>query len=270
MLALLGFGMSSSLLAQPSDAIDPILEIPPKFESLRLVTPNSPSSSSPRPPDEPERARVLPTQLPPLTDSEFFVALADIEYLSDDERVIVAETNRLRTDPRGYAEELANLLPYFDGMMLNLPELPPLQTYEGAAVVEEAIAVLQETDPLPPLTVSGGMSQAARDHVADLGAIGAEGHYGSDGSTPFERLNRYGTWEHGNGSRAGENISYSPFEIARWHVMQLVIDDGVPNRGHRQALLRPEYQVTGVACGEHIAYGTMCSITYATKYTDAE
>jgi uncharacterized protein YkwD len=48
----------------------------------------------------------------------------------------------------------------------------------------------------------------------------------------------------------------------------LLVDDGVPDRGHREALLRPDYRVTGVACGYHSAYHNICVMTYADGYTE--
>lgn len=113
-----------------------------------------------------------------------------------------------------------------------------------------------------------GLSRGAGDHVNDVGAIGATGHYGSDGSTPLDRISRYGTVPANN--IAGENISYSSLNNARWHVMQLVIDDGVPNRGHRQVLLQPAYRLTGVTCGTHVVFESMCNITYASDYAEHE
>lgn len=245
----------------------------PKFAQLRLVTPPTTPTNAP-PTAEP--AAALPTQLPPILETAFFRAVTGVEYLDALERAIVAETNRLRTAPASYASELELYLAYFDGMRLELPGLPPIETVEGIAAVEEAIAVLRETDPLPPLTPSLGMSQAALDHVMDMGSSGQSGHYGTDGSDPFERLNRYGQWDASPGNRAGENLSYSPLtldsphDLARWHVLQLVVDDGVPSRGHREALLRPNYRQTGVACGEHRQFGLMCSMTYASEYLETE
>ncbi|MBE9008869.1 CAP domain-containing protein [Pseudanabaenaceae cyanobacterium LEGE 13415] len=180
------------------------------------------------------------------------------------EKAIVEETNRLRSNPQAYAAELAELRQYFNGNILRVPGSPAIETQEGIAAVDEAIRDLKATLPLPSLTLSQGMSLGARDHVLDLGPKGKAGHYGTDGSDPFQRINRYGTWQ----GSAGENISFSPIATARWHVMQLVIDDGVRNRGHRKALLNPDYRLMGSACGNHTVYGQMCVMTYSKDYTE--
>lgn len=184
--------------------------------------------------------------------------------LSTLEQEIIAETNRVRANPKAYAAELEALKQYFDGNLLKLPGQTPMETEEGASVVDEAIQVLKATPPLPALNFSAGMSLGAKDHVQDLGPNGKAGHYGSDGSDPFVRISRYGTWK----KLAGENISYSPLNTAQWHVMQLIIDDGFPSRGHREAILKPDYQRIGVACGGHTVYDNMCVMTYATEYQE--
>lgn len=185
-------------------------------------------------------------------------------YLSNLERDIVTETNRLRKNPVAYAEELAELKQFYDGALLRIPGVAAIETQEGVAALEEAIAVLQHTPPLPLLTPSQGMSLGARDHVSDLGSSNQMGHDGTDGSDPFVRLNRHGAWS----GVAGENISYSLINTAKWHVVQLLIDDGVPDRSHRKALLKPDFNRTGVACGAHRVYGNICVMNYAGQYQD--
>ena len=46
-------------------------------------------------------------------------------------------------------------------------------------------------------------------------------------------------------------------------VAQLVVDDGVPDRGHRRLLYDPALRYAGVSCGPHPGYGTMCVIDLA-------
>jgi hypothetical protein len=99
---------------------------------------------------------------------------------------------------------------------------------------------------------------AAHDHCSDCGPSGVTGHTGTDGSSPFDRMDRYGIWL----GTAGENIAYGsndPTEI----VMQLFIDDGVPNRGHREAILSRDYEVTAISTCCHSGYDYQTVITYA-------
>lgn len=188
-------------------------------------------------------------------------------YLSELEQKIIEETNKLRSDPAAYAEQLAGLKAYYDGNILQLPGwVNPLLMTEGKSALEDAIADLQAASSLPLLTPAEGLAIAARDHAKDLGLNDLVGHIGTDGSQPIDRMNRYGTCT----GICGENVSFSNNMLseARWNVMQLVIDDGVPDRGHRKALLNPEYQFTGVACTPHVSYGETCVMTYATRYEE--
>jgi hypothetical protein len=78
------------------------------------------------------------------------------------------------------------------------------------------------------------------------------------------RISRYGTW---NGS-AAENISYGS-DTPRDVVISLLVDDGVPSRGHRTNILAAGSRFAGVGCGRHTQYGTMCVIDYAGGYQEA-
>ena len=88
------------------------------------------------------------------------------------------------------------------------------------------------------------------------GARGDVGH-GPAGSLGL-RLRGQGVWA----GLSAENISYG-FEDPRDVVRQLIIDSGVPNRGHRRNIFAASYQLAGVACGPHRAYGYMCVIDFA-------
>ncbi len=198
------------------------------------------------------------------------VGLAPATALAQDgppagiELEIVAEHNLARTDPAAYAQLLRAMLPQFEGTLRREPGRIALRTQEGAAAVQEAIAFLERQAALGPLAVSAGLTRAARDHARDQGPRGATGHDGADGSTPFARMNRYGSW---NGS-AAENVSYgSP--TAREVVLQLIIDDGVRSRGHRRNIFNPALGAAGASCAPHAQYRVVCVIDYAESYAEA-
>jgi uncharacterized protein YkwD len=187
----------------------------------------------------------------------------DAEFLSPLEHAVVYEINLARTAPQDYASLLEPYKKYYDKKLLRLPAETPILTKEGVEAMIEAIRFLHSMKSISPLTPSKGMSWGARDHVKDQGSSGSSQHKGSDGSQPWDRVNRYGTWE----KSIGENIAYGS-DKARDIVLSLIIDDGVPGRGHRKNIFTPDFRVIGVAFGRHATYRTVCVITLAGGYRE--
>jgi len=167
----------------------------------------------------------------------------DAYYLSNLEKDIILEINTARKDPKKYAEMYIN---------------PNLGAY-----AKECYDELVRSESRPMLFPKKGLSQAAKDHVADTGPKGVVGHNGTDGSSMSGRINRYGTW----GTGASENISYG-YNTAREIVLQLLIDDGVESRGHRRNIMDKNSRYIGVATGPHAIYRYMCVQDFAVDYTD--
>lgn len=186
-------------------------------------------------------------------------------FLSPLEKEVVHEINLARSVPKDYASFLEQFKKYYDGKLIKIPNEAPVITEEGVGALIEAIRYLRSTKSIPPFILSKGMSLGARDHVKDLASLRGSQHQGSDKSQPRDRVNRYGTWQ----KVIVENISFG-HDRARNIVMSLLIDDGVPHRGHRKNIFNSDFRVIGVACGKHPHYETVCVITFAGGYIERE
>lgn len=101
------------------------------------------------------------------------------------------------------------------------------------------------------------MALAAEDHCNYQGPRGELGHTGKNRSQPWDRAGLYGKWD-----TIGENIAYGRSEGDEF-MLQLYIDDGVPNRGHRKNMLSERFKQTGIAACDHKHYGKMMVALYA-------
>jgi hypothetical protein len=175
------------------------------------------------------------------------------------ESEILKALNQFRADPAGYAAVLREERRHYHGNILERSGQPDLITHEGVLALDEAIAALQSAHAeLDLVALSRGLSRAAADHVLESGQRGLISH-GDVGN----RINRYGTWS----GAIGEDITYGPRQ-AREVIVNLLIDDGVADRGHRRSLLDPRWRHVGIACGFHARYGTMCVLDFASSYQD--
>lgn len=188
---------------------------------------------------------------------------ADCFALEDKKaRQVLAEMNLARTNPHAYAGYLREMRRSFKGKLYRMPGTSVLlQTREGVAAVDEAIRFLKRQKPLPALVWSPGLASAAAELVREQTGSGATGHRGRQSGGMRERVERHGTWE----GRIGENIAYGPFD-ARLLVIQLIIDDGVPDRGHRKNHFSPAFGAAGAACGTHPDFEEMCVIDFAGRF----
>lgn len=162
--------------------------------------------------------------------------------------------NLARTNPREYAKILASQQDDY--------------CYRGSGgqrALREAINFLNRVRPLPPLSYSNGLEMSAMSHVMGQGGSGAIGHRGLDHSSPWDRIQRYGRWV----GTAGENIAYGMY-TPRQIVVNLIVDAGVGDRGHRKNIFCSRFGVAGVACGPHSRWGTMCVMDFAGAFIPSE
>jgi hypothetical protein len=182
------------------------------------------------------------------------------------EQAVVREITKIRMFPREYAKYLRALGTHFEGTLWRLRQHVPIRTHEGRPAVLEAAEFLERVEPIKGVVgFSEGLHAAAWDHVTGQGPTGQTGHAGVDGTTARQRIERRGL----PADLTGEVINYGD-ETPRMTVIQLVIDDGVPDRGHRRALFNPDFRVAGAAIGPHKDYGTMVVVDMADAFTERQ
>ena len=141
------------------------------------------------------------------------------------------------------------------------------------SALEKALEALKAlgTRTLPALDWNEGLNLAAKDHCDDLGPKGLFGHFGTNESSPFDRISNYGTpgwWRGENLSFNEEKIPTDPEEVdnqAKKIVMRLFIDEGLAGRPSRHRMLNPEFKLVGIHTCPHREDGSksMSVIDYA-------
>jgi uncharacterized protein YkwD len=158
------------------------------------------------------------------------------------ESAVLQEMNFARTQPAEYARVIRQ---------------DPAISAEDPTAVAEALKFLVSQKPLPPLDHDAKLAAAARTHAAAQGRTREVGHVSPGGATLGQRLQIHGI----SAGMAAENISYG-YDEARAVVRQLIVDSGIPNRGHRTNIFG-RYEAAGISCGGHGEYRSMCVIDFA-------
>ena len=180
------------------------------------------------------------------------------------ESAVLAEINFARTQPAAYARRMRQGERSYDGGGDRYADRGDygygdrsygdrVSGYGGSARAE-AIDFLAGQRPLRALNDNQGLSAAAARLANEQAQSGKVGHT----SALRERTEAHGVWS----GMVAETISYGMATPAAV-VQQLIIYDGVPDRGHREVLFDQSLSVAGVACGPQRTYGHMCVIDFA-------
>ena len=174
------------------------------------------------------------------------------------EAQVLTTLNTARSQPTSYVETLMNYRGYFKANLVVIPgKSIDVETQEGTVPVDEAVEFLQTHPALQTLQTSDLLNKAAAAHVAEQARTGGTGHFSADGASPGDR-----TAKLGGGKAVAEVIAYGAAD-AEDVIRQLIIDDGVRDRGHRIVMFADHLRYAGVACGPHPEFGTMCVIDMA-------
>lgn len=161
---------------------------------------------------------------------------------------VLDEINFARTQPQAYGRLLAE----------SAWRSRASGAYDDPAALQEALDFLARQSPQAPLEPAAALAAAASAHAGFQARSGGVGHGGPRGESLGQRLRRHGAFA----SLMGENIAYG-YSDPRQVVQQLIVDSGVPDRGHRANIFNPAYREAGVGCGAHPTYRVMCVIDFA-------
>ncbi|MES2431003.1 MAG: CAP domain-containing protein [Bacteroidota bacterium] len=185
-------------------------------------------------------------------------------YMQLQEREMVYEINRVRSDPKRYAttfikvslDKAKNELKEYGKGDSNysltttyINNKPAKVDTTWHFIYEEEVKACQtlydtlmKMKPLSILIPDQGIYNSAIKHAKDQAPKNSIDHQGIDGSWPHERIMKFSP-KMKDGS---ENLAYNSNASPRTIVLQLLVDEGIPGYGHRYNMLRDTW--THVAC----------------------
>jgi len=167
-----------------------------------------------------------------------------VKYLTDEEKKVLTLVNLARLDGNAF---IKNVLDPFVK-----ENSTPDNDYLRSLYID-----LRNVSGLKALLPNNKLSQSAAYHANDMGANGKTGHNSSDGTACFDRIRRY----HDGGYMA-ENCDYG-YSDALHIVLHLMIDDGVPSKGHRASILSPYYKRVGISIKPHQVWSFNCVMDFS-------
>ena len=171
-------------------------------------------------------------------------------------REVILESNRIRTNPKAYIPILEDYLSNFDGNQLRLPDKNEiLETEEGPMAYKEAIEFLKNQKPINIIEFDEEASKVAQDYSKFL--FSSKEDQIEDEAQIEQRVEKYLEYDYS----LSENIDFggsTGIEV----IVNLLVDDGVKNRIHRDNLFSDKYDYYGVGVFEHPDYDFCTVIDY--------
>lgn len=163
----------------------------------------------------------------------------EVGYLTDEEKRVIYLVNLARIDGNLFAKTY---------LAKHIKENKLDASTEALKTLLQDLRSTQSDILLP----TEKLSEAACFHADDTGQKGLVQHDSSDGTTFAKRIRRYV-----KGGAIAENCSYG-YETAEGILMQLLIDENIPSRGHRKNILNPTYKFLGVCIRPHARWKFTC------------
>jgi uncharacterized protein YkwD len=169
-------------------------------------------------------------------------------YLTPEEREILFYINLARTNGAAFVDSF--ITPSIDEA-----SLCPAQHHYLYTLLQE----LRPVKNLPLVYPNTSLAEAALRHATDLSVSTLLSHASSDGTPYSRRIVQFVNTIH-----ASEVIS-SGYSQGLDIVIQLLIDNNVPDFGHRRALLNPSLRLAGAFIAPHPSAGYVAVVELSSE-----
>ena len=166
----------------------------------------------------------------------------NIGYLTAEEKAVVFYINLVRVNPKLFVQTY----------LKNYLDTAPIKKTEYLSSLYKELYDLQS---MPPLEPQYDLFNVAKKHAIEMGNQGKTGHVSLSGESyenrAIELSKRY--------EKAMENCQYG-YNDGLSIVIDLLIDEEIPDLSHRKSLLNSEVKFIGVAIRKHKIYRYNCVI----------
>lgn len=164
----------------------------------------------------------------------------DVNYLDEEEKELIFLTNLARLNGELFSETILDIY---------------LKDKKSSRYTRSLYRDLKKVKNLPPLDPEEDLYKAALEHAETSGKRGTTGH---------QRFGKRYDPLMKNYNEIGENLAYG-YRSAPDILIQLLIDEGIPDLGHRKNLLNPNFNSIGVAIESHKKYRFNCVMSFGKK-----
>eukprot|EP00347_Sterkiella_histriomuscorum_P014752 403359673 len=230
--------------------------------STETQTPTPTETQAPTPtetqtPTPTETQAPTPTETQTPTPTETYLQAPTPSIIPQKDMEILDFTNQIRQNPKILIPYLIQLYDSFQGnIMYPDGQIYGRNTDEGPSAVLEAIEFLNSTDPVGPLVWDQNLADTCQYLVEDIGPKGLFQHENSNGETFSKRVNQFTQDQNERENRKpyfGENLHFGSDTVQNT-LVYLIIDDNVPNRGHRTNIFAARFKRMGGFSGPHARY----------------
>jgi len=174
---------------------------------------------------------------------------------------IIAEINKVRTQPKTYSKKFENLLKNFSGNIFTIPNKKnKLITLEGANGFKESIEFLSSQSPMNRLESDINLTKAAEAIAEEFSRTRETSSMGQN--KIHDIIHRYGSSE-GN---VGISIDFGNDDVEML-IISLINDDGRRDRKNRKMMFNYDYNKIGCSSKYSKYHKNVVVILYAIDFS---